>query len=494
MRRNTKRTRRAAHPAANELIIDPEREFDLSPYLYMQFMEPLGTTDGSVEAAWDHSRARWRPDLVKATKELAPTLIRWGGILSSFYRWREGVGLRAKRPPMYNWCWGGWESNQVGTHEFVDLCRQVGAEPLMAVNFESDGAKWPRKPEFGGSRWAGPREAAEWVDYCSNPQNLERRKNGAKGPLNVRLWQIGNETSYNPKGFTVEQAAKRTRAFAKAMRKADSGIQLIGWGDSGWAPRMSEVAGEYLDYIAFHHHFIYGPGSPLSGTNYRKDPAATWEHFTNAHKSLEKRIGEMRGEVAGSGLSLAMTEGHFALRGSNRGYALSTWAAGVANARMLNVQARNGDILKIATLADFCGNRWQVNAIMMHTPGYMSGAYLMPVARVMSLFGRHTGKKAVGVKQTPRDLDLTASRTGKRLFLHVANTNRTKAVQVKLRVSGIKIASGRVLEIAADPMTEIDETCPDIFDPTERKLPRSAVWTFPAASVSAVEFTVEAAR
>jgi hypothetical protein len=38
---------------ATLLAIDPKPRFDLSPYLYMQFMEPLGVTDGSVEAAWD---------------------------------------------------------------------------------------------------------------------------------------------------------------------------------------------------------------------------------------------------------------------------------------------------------------------------------------------------------------------------------------------------------------------------------------------------------
>ena len=38
------------------IVIDPEPRFPLSPYLYMQFMEPLGTTDGSVAAAWDSLR------------------------------------------------------------------------------------------------------------------------------------------------------------------------------------------------------------------------------------------------------------------------------------------------------------------------------------------------------------------------------------------------------------------------------------------------------
>ena len=82
------------------LTVKPTLLFELSPFLYMQFMEPLGTTDGSVEAAWDHLHDRWRPDVVNATRDLAPTMLRWGGIFADFYRWREGVGPRAQRPPM----------------------------------------------------------------------------------------------------------------------------------------------------------------------------------------------------------------------------------------------------------------------------------------------------------------------------------------------------------------------------------------------------------
>src|SRR5262249_10254505 len=125
----------------NAIAVDPTPLFELSPYLFMQFMEPLGATDGSVEAAWDHLRDDWREDVVGITRELGPTMMRWGGIFADFYRWREGVGPRDSRPFMLNLLWGGLESNQVGTSEFVDLCRRVGAEPLICVNFESDGRR-----------------------------------------------------------------------------------------------------------------------------------------------------------------------------------------------------------------------------------------------------------------------------------------------------------------------------------------------------------------
>ncbi|UCD53687.1 MAG: twin-arginine translocation signal domain-containing protein, partial [Phycisphaerales bacterium] len=210
-----------AGEASNALLIEPKPRFELSPYLYMQFMEPLGTTDGSVAAAWDFKAHRWRPDVIQATQDLAPSMIRWGGCFSSYYKWQEAVGPRAQRKPMLNLLWGGIETNQVGTAEFVDFCKQVQAEPLMSVNFESDGRKHWMKDPFGSIRSGDAAEARAWVDYCNNPQNALRRSHGHTDPLRIGLWQIGNETSYSRNGFDCETTATKTVKFAQAMRQAD---------------------------------------------------------------------------------------------------------------------------------------------------------------------------------------------------------------------------------------------------------------------------------
>jgi alpha-L-arabinofuranosidase len=473
------------------LAVNPEPRFELSPYLYMQFMEPLGTTDGSVAAAWDFKRDCWREDVVAITKKLSPPLIRWGGCFSSYYRWKEAVGPRDQRRPMLNLLWGGVETNQIGTGEFVDFCRQVGAESLICVNFESDGRKrWQCSPK-GDIRSAGPEEAAEWVRYCNAADSKERRGHGAEMPFNVRLWQIGNETSYDRKGFGCDTAAKRTVAFAKAMRKEDAKIELIGWGDSGWAKRMLDIAGEHIQYIAFHDMFNPDrdvPNSPLRGIEYRKDPAWTWERLMNAYKVHEARIRWMREQVRGYPVPLALTECHFALPGRNRCDVLSTWAAGVANARLLNVHERHADKLKIATLADFCGTRWQVNAIMIPVPRGKS--YMMPVALVMSLYRNHTGQSTVEVTKAPEALDVTASRGGDRIYLHVVNTNRDRSVPARIVIAGMKVKSGHIFELAGDPEYEVIETQSNEIVPIEKNLPEDCRWSFPPASVSAVELDV----
>jgi alpha-N-arabinofuranosidase len=491
---------RAAAPAALEaqrqdgraIVLDPTPLFELSPYLYMQFMEPLGATDGSVEAAWDHGRDAWRDDVVEVTRELAPTMMRWGGIFADFYRWREGVGPRKTRPPMVNLLWGGIESNQVGTGEFVDLCRRAGAEPLICVNFESDGRKQYMNAK-GSVRTADANEAAEWVAYCNDPQSAERKAHGQAAPLNVRHWQIGNETSYDRNGFDVETAARKTVAFAKAMRAADRAIQLIAWGDSGWAPRMAEIAGEQVQYLAFHH--MFDPDSPrqpvLRGESYRRDPDATWAQLMTAWQVTDTKIRTVRDNLGARKIPLALTECHFVVPGRDRGDVLASWAAGVSYARILNNHQRHGDVLKIATAADFCGTRWQNNAVIIPTPKGNNRAYLQPVARVMQLYRHHIGSHAIKTTSAPDGLDVVASRRADVLYLHVANTQRTRAVTATIQAGAGVIRSGRVFEITADPAVELSYlNSGDVMNIAEKPFTADHVWEFPAASVSALELEI----
>lgn len=468
------------------ILIDATPQFDLSAHLYMQFMEPLGVTDGSVEAAWDHQSGDWRPDVIESTKQLAPGMMRWGGCLSSYYRWEEAVGPREGRRPMHNLLWGGIESNQIGTAEFVDFCRRVETDALYCVNFESDGRQPWANPRVGGHRSAGPEEAARWVSYCNSEGDELRRSHGIEAPLTVSYWQIGNETSYDRDGMDLETAAQRTVAFAEAMRAVDSSIKLIGWGDDGWAPRMAEVAGEHLDYLAWHHMFHPCPNDKiLDGTNYRRDPNAAWDALMAAPAIHEKKLLKRRAEIEGTGLYMALTECHFTLPGRDRGDVMASWAVGVSYARMLNMHQRHGDLLKIATLSDFCGTRWQVNSVMIPTPEGRS--YLLPVGQVMRLYRTHSGEQAVAVKGFPADLDVVASRTGNKLFVQVVNTRRDRAISADISIDGFSITSGQVFEIVAEPEVEVLQNQPDVLQIVEKPFELNAAYSFAAASVSVLE-------
>ncbi|MGJ0505914.1 MAG: hypothetical protein ACR652_02020 [Methylocystis sp.] len=444
------------------VVIDPTPLFEISPWLYMQFMEPLGVTDGSVAAAWDDDADDWREDFVEALRDLAPGAIRFGGLFSRYYKWREGIGPRAQRPAMRNHVWGGWETNRVGTDEVVDLCRRVGAEPFFCVNFLSDG-----ETRYG-ARAGDASEAAAWVRYAG-----------------LDLWQIGNETSYGASCFTKAEAIAHTRAFAVAMRQARPSIRLIAWGDRGrdgalWARDMEEQAGDLIDFIAIHMMGQHParPDSVLHGLRYEQDPARAWDELLALSDAVERRVTEIEEATR---KPVAITEGHLSLRPHNVNPILNEWLSAPYHARSMNIYQRHGARIRMAATADLQGNRWTTTAIMTPTPRGRS--YLTPAGSIARLFGRHTGARAVAVTAAPAGLDIAASRTGDRLFLHVANLLYDRAVEARFPGT----TGGRVFEIAPDnPRRYVNEDQPDVFRPREWAL-TSGAWRFPAGSVSVVE-------
>lgn len=474
--------------------INPAKKHEISPYLYMQFMEPLGVADASVDAAWDFTENEWFPVVIDKICELAPTMVRFGGCFASYYHWKEAIGERKKRVPMINYCWSGIYHNQVGTHEIIDFCRKVNAEPLLVVNMESEGLDFWAHPKNDGIRMGTDEEAAEWVDYCNNPNNALRIANGEEKPFGVKYWQIGNETSYsvNSKtGFDVDGCFEATERFAAKMREKDESIKLIGWGDKthsgvNWCKKMSRAEG--IDMLAFHHHFTSGlDDSPLIGTDYRIDKDKTWLHLMNAHKSLDEHIAEMRADCGNK--RLAITEGHFILPGRNRNEVLSSWGAGVAYARCLNVIMRNSDIVDIATMADFFGNVWQVNAVMIPTPIRVGKPYLQPVGSVMSLFGRHQGRYMLDCDYSG-EIDAVTSSTDNKVYVHIANTDMYHSKEIKLDLCGKKILSAEMYYISEDMATEITPVNTDVFAVKTFTVEGDTV-TLPKAAVAAIEITFE---
>jgi alpha-N-arabinofuranosidase len=125
-----------------------------------------------------------RNDVLDALKAIHVPVVRWpGGCFADTYHWMDGIGPAEKRPKFVNTTWGGVvEDNSFGTHEFLDFCELLGAEPYLSVNVGSGTIK----------------EARDWVEYVNSnndsPMANLRRINGRKEPWKVKFWGIGNET------------------------------------------------------------------------------------------------------------------------------------------------------------------------------------------------------------------------------------------------------------------------------------------------------------
>ena len=125
-----------------------------------------------------------RTDVVEALKKLQVPVLRWpGGCFADEYHWRDGIGPKAARRRMVNTNWGGVvEDNSFGTHEFMELCRQIGCEAYINANVGSGTVQ----------------EMAEWVEYLNSDTDstiaMQRRANGHDAPFHVRYWGVGNES------------------------------------------------------------------------------------------------------------------------------------------------------------------------------------------------------------------------------------------------------------------------------------------------------------
>ena len=483
--------------SGSAVVIDPKPLFDISPYLYMQFMEPLGVTDSSVEAAWDYGRDDWRNDFVETTRDLAPGMMRFGGLFSRYYKWRDGVGPVQSRPWMRNYVWGGKETNRVGTTEFVDFCRRTGAEPMYCVNFLSDGEKRYATTREG-NRTGDAAEAAHWVSYANDPAHAERKAHGSSEPFNIKFWQLGNETSYGTACFQKDEAIVATIEFAKAMRERDRSLKLIGWGDSGWAGDLVDRAEEHLDYVAIHMmgQSPMARDTVLRGNRYQAEPERAWQELMEMiTPRIEAKLVRLEEALTHhkSKAGIAITEGHLSLAPHNANPILTEWLTGVYHARVMNLYHRHGATVKIATAADFNGTRWTNCALHHEVPGGIS--YLLPVGAVMRLFKRHQGTHGLAVKSAPSSLDIAASRAGDKVFLHVANMNYAGSTDASFVIDGLVATGGRVLEISPEnPRQEISPLKPDVFKPREHPLPNgeAGTWSFPARSVSVVELECRA--
>ena len=106
----------------------------ISKYIYGQFAEHLGRCIYEGVYVEDDSipnKNGMRCDVVNALRELEIPVLRWlGGCFADDYHWRDGIGDKESRPYMVNWG-GVVENNHFGTHEFFELCEQLGTEAYI---------------------------------------------------------------------------------------------------------------------------------------------------------------------------------------------------------------------------------------------------------------------------------------------------------------------------------------------------------------------------
>ena len=131
--------------------------------------------------------------------------------------------------------------------EFMEMCREIGAEPLVCVAADEYLVDYPE-----GCTWAGRDEliqhAVEWVRYA----------NIMKG-YGIKYWMIGNESWHKQNiNSTAEIYARDVVDFSKAMKAVDPTILIVPNGNSvEFWEQVITIAGDHMDHLCFSNYPVY---------------------------------------------------------------------------------------------------------------------------------------------------------------------------------------------------------------------------------------------
>ncbi|MDA0178430.1 alpha-N-arabinofuranosidase [Mesoflavibacter profundi] len=227
----------------------------ISKHIYGHFAEHLGRCIyGGFYVGEDSNIPNTngvRNDVIKALKELKVPNLRWpGGCFADTYHWKDGVGPKDQRPSMVNKWWGDVvEDNSFGTHDFLNLCEVLEAEPYLAANVGSSTVK----------------EFTEYIQYVTRengvPMSDYRIENGRKEPWKVKYWGVGNEMWGCGGNMTPEHYANIYRQYATFMTDwtNSDGFYRIASGanvaDYNWTEvLMREIPKNLIEGVALHSY------------------------------------------------------------------------------------------------------------------------------------------------------------------------------------------------------------------------------------------------
>jgi alpha-N-arabinofuranosidase len=238
----------------------------------------------------------FRKDTLALLKELDSPIYRWpGGNFVSGYDWRDGLGDRDKRPTRSNPAWTGIETNDVGMHEFIELCRLLDTEPLITVN-TGFGDAYSAKAEVEYANGSTKTLMGKW-----------RAQNGSREPFNVKWWCVGNEMWGNWQlGYmSLEHYVVKHNWVEDMMRQADPSIITVASGDfgSGFSEGLLKHCSDHMDHIAEH---FYCQTRPDLTEHVRLVPNAI-KAKADAHRKMRQDLPQLKGKR----IPIAMTEWNY---------------------------------------------------------------------------------------------------------------------------------------------------------------------------------------
>jgi len=360
-----------------------------------------------------------RPDIMKLLADMHPAFIRLpggnyaeGSRFADRFAWKTMIGPADQRPGHMG-CWSYRSSDGFGLPEYLLWCKQLGAEPVLALfagyTLNGDYAH-PGSPEMA----LYAKEALEEIEYVMGPADSEwgrrRAADGFPQPFALKYVEIGNEDNFDKSGSYDGRYAQ----YYKAIKAKYPDLQLIA---------TMPVKGIRPDVIDDHYY--------LSAKKFFEDTT----HYDKTDRGGPKIfVGEW-----------ATIEGS----------PTPTFNAALGDAAWMTGMERNSDIVVMAAYAPLLvnvnpgGMQWAPDLM-----GYNAlSSYGSPSYYAQVMFASHLGDVTLGSKLEGAGekvfYSITRDTAKKRLYLKLVNGSST-AQPVEIEFVGANLAAtGKLISLSA---------------------------------------------
>lgn len=466
----------------------------ISPLLHGQFAEHLGAC--IYGGIWRNGQ--FHEPTVRALADLHIPLLRWpGGCFADDYHWRDGIGPRETRPRTVNIHWGHpVEDNSFGTHEFITLCRRIGAEPYFAGNVGSGTVQ----------------EFRDWVEYCNfagdSSLAMQRAQNGSPDPLRVQWWGVGNENwgcggNFCPEDYAAEY--KRYASFLPDFPGAPLKLIACGPGDNNgdWTRRFFDKLGSFRRIHAYAAHFytVDWQGKYGSSTGYTD---RQFYEMLAYSRQVETLIREQRALMNGwdptGRIGLVIDEWGTWHHPTDKPpapryelYQQSTVRDALIAAMTLDIFHNHAESLVMANIAQVVN---VLQAMLLVSPD--GQVVKTPTYHVFDLYRAHQGANLLASHWSSPDaadglpaVSGSASRQGDTFTLTLVNTHLTDAAEVT-----VSVGDARLSDIQTRTITAGDSRACNTYDAPEQVQPTGwqpaslSPLVLPPASATRVQATL----
>jgi alpha-N-arabinofuranosidase len=367
------------------------------------------------------------------------------------------------------------ENNHFGTHEFLDLCEQLGTDPVVCGNVGSGTVQ----------------EMMEWVEYMTSaadsPMANLRRKNGRDKPWKVPFFAVGNENWGCGGNMRPEYYADVYRRY-NTFIKNYSGNRVYrvacgpSDGDTQWTDVLMENAARHMNGLSLHHYSLptgSWSGSKGSSTKFdEKEWFAVVKHGQIMDELVRKHLAVMDKHDERKRVDLVVDEWgawYDVEPGTNPGflYQQSTMRDAVLAAATLNVFNSHADRVKMANIAQI------INVLQSVILTDKERMLVTPTFHVFEMFTPHHDATLLPSELTCADysfgtgkipsLSVSASKdqAGK-INVTLCNLNPNAVAELTCDLQGAKASkiSGRVLTSETMQAHNTFEKA-DVVKPTE---------------------------